>query len=82
MQLEKKIKKGGSYLSMDNLDINEEDNDSYDNKIESKKGSKIDIPDLKLDNESVILHPHYILEQAFSKVTAVGSSTVVIGIRN
>ena len=36
----------------------------------------------KLDNESVTLHPVFILEKAFSKVTAVGSSTVMVAIRN
>lgn len=37
---------------------------------------------LKLDSENVVLYPTYVLEQAFSKVTAAGSATAMVAIRN
>ena len=59
------MRKSGSYLSMENLDIEEEDEGEDESptmisvkKKDSKKN--IDIP--KLDSENVVLHPIYILE--------------------
>lgn len=86
----KKLKKSGSYLSMENLDVDEESqkSDNEDDAINDKSKDKLqntnanDLAGLKFDNESVILHPIYILGQAFHKVSAVGSSTALVGIRN
>jgi serine/threonine protein phosphatase PrpC len=36
----------------------------------------------KVDPEGITLHPTYILDKAFSKVDAVGSSTAMVAIRN
>jgi hypothetical protein len=48
-----------------------------------KKSSKSIMPIIKgSESENIILHPVFIMEQAFSKVSAVGSSTAMIGIRN
>lgn len=41
-----------------------------------------DLSSLKFDNESITLHPIYILGQSFQKVQAVGSSTACVAIRN
>lgn len=86
----KKLKKSGSYLSMENLDVDRESNrsdeedDATNDKSKDNKtnGNMNDLAGLKFDNESVILHPIYILGQAFHKVSAVGSSTAMVGIRN
>lgn len=86
----KKIRKQGSYLSMENLDVgddeefkdDEEEDEKESRNIRKKKSSIMEMPDLKVNSENIILHPVYILEKAFSKVTAVGSSTAMVGIRN
>ena len=82
--MQKKIRKSGSYLSMENLDIEEEsEEDEQDETTPSKKKDHItNDTSLKLDSESIVLFPIYILEQAFSKVVAVGSSTAMVAIRN
>lgn len=82
----KKIRKSGSYLSMENLDLNgddvEEDEEEEPEKKNGKNNQNNDLPSLRLDSENLTFHPVYILEQAFSKVNAVGSSTAMVAIRN
>ncbi len=75
------MRKSGSFLSMENLEV---DYDSSVSEDEYKKDTPKngDVSVLKYDIESIILHPIYILEQAFKKVTAVGSSTAMVAIRN
>jgi len=72
---------------MDNLGGGDDDNSvSEEENTDSAKGTNTrensDSNTLKFDKESVILHPIFILGQAFAKVTAVGSSTAMIAIRN
>lgn len=86
-QMMKKMRKSGSFLSMDNLGGGDDDNSvSEEENTDSAKGTNTrensDSNTLKFDKESVILHPIFILGQAFAKVTAVGSSTAMIAIRN
>ena len=69
--MNKKIRKTGSFLSMENLDIQEESEEDIDDNVHTAvyiKNSKKSLNSLKLDSESLVLHPVYILEQAFSKV--------------
>ena len=79
---------------MENLDYDNDAEEEKDNsisedddkdKLKDGKNNKLStniefLP--KLDSENVILHPIFILEQAFSKVKAVGSSTALVAIRN
>lgn len=70
---------------MENLggDDSDKDNESEDDADKIKSPSKVgDLENLKFDQESIILHPIFILGQAFTKVKAVGSSTALVGIRN
>jgi hypothetical protein len=64
----KKMKKVGSYLSMENLgdddnDDEEEDDDSENNNV-SRKQSQLSVEknELRLDSENVVLYPIYVLE--------------------
>lgn len=82
----KKMRKSGSYLSMENLDAGEpsvSDEEILDDDSPLPKQFKDNTANgLKFDKESITLHPIFILGQAFSKVSAVGSSTAMIAIRN
>lgn len=86
MQNKKKIRKVGSYLSMDNFggadkddsSVSERESDSNSENNSKAKGS----PNLKVDSESLALDPTFILEKAYSTITAVGSSTAMVAIRN
>jgi hypothetical protein len=62
----KKMRKNGSYLSMENLDVDGAVNSSLsdDGNVDGEKAKN----ELKLDNESITLHPIYILSQSFSKL--------------
>ena len=73
-----KMRKNGSFLSMENLDVEAAEHSSCSEDGSVDKGKS----DPKLDNESITLHPIYILSQAFSKLQAVGSSTALVAIRN
>ena len=94
-----KMKKSASYLSMENLDLNdetlnEEDGESQDSDTEEKKtkntldpgtastatGTNSNTNQLDLENASI--EPTYILNRAFQRVSAVGSSTALVAIRN
>lgn len=75
----KKMRKSGSYLSMENLEIEGEQSLSEDDDP-PKRGK--DCKQLKFDHESITLHPIYILAQSYHKVENVGSSTAMIAIRN
>ena len=78
----KKIKRRGSYLSMENLDpaADEQSQGSDTEQSMSPEETPMEEPEQSTDN--VTLHPSFILQQAFSRVKAVGSSTAMIGIRN
>ena len=58
--------------------LEEEEDGETPDKIQMRKSSQLPV----LDYENVILHPIYILQQAFSKVTDVGSATALVAIRN
>lgn len=62
----KKMRKSGSYLSMENLDAGDESSISEeDNNNDNKKGDEYknggDLNSPKFDTENIILHPIYIL---------------------
>lgn len=96
IEIIKKMRKNGSYLSMENLDVNieqyesssvESDEESPEPKKEKKRKAqqqtkKESNEQLKFDNESITLHPIFILERAFSRVSSVGSATAMVAIRN
>lgn len=71
---------------MENLDPGVSDHSLSDE--EKDKDSDEDIKKdhqnlaLGLSKENIIIHPENVLETSFSKVTAVGSATALIGIRN
>lgn len=95
-----RIKKQKSYLSMENLDVgdDEDGNEDQEGSISSgtdenrnspkkvmntspkKKEESQIMP--KINSENVVLHPIFILQKAFTKVSAVGSSTALVAIRN
>lgn len=87
-QKKNQLKKSASYLSMENLDIQEEDETNPDDEDgeegnDSKPDENADTPSKsKLNTEQMNVEPTYILEKAFRRLTAVGSSTALIGIRN
>jgi hypothetical protein len=65
----KKMKKVGSYLSMENLgDDNDEDeelsNDDSETNAVGRKQSQLSVEknELRLDSENVVLYPIYVLE--------------------
>ena len=86
------MRKSGSYLSMENLDVGDNSSVSNEGDDATKEDDKTndntscnannDHTSLKFDNECITLHPIYILGQAFTKVSAVGSSTALVAIRN
>jgi hypothetical protein len=93
------MKKTASYLSMENLDLNEEENnmaeeeESHESDEEGKKSKFLTVgrePSTTatngnsntIDQESVCIDPTFILNKGFQKVTAVGSSTALVAIRN
>lgn len=81
----KKFRKSASLLSMENLDVDRDSvSDNDDEEQPNQNGNKKEngLAGLKVDSEHVILHPIFVLGQAFQKVSAVGSSTAMIGIRN
>lgn len=58
----KKMRKNGSFLSMENLDVEGGSSISEDG---DTKHENTDTSNLKFDNECITLHPIYILGQAF-----------------
>lgn len=79
----KKIKKSGSYLSMENLGFDDHNSSSEEEEEVKVNNNGIHQSDLEaLEEENVELHPIFILQQAFSKVNAVGSSTALVAARN
>jgi hypothetical protein len=83
-----KMKKSASYLSMENLDI-EEESAGEENEEESgeEEGSangsgKGGDGEKKVDFEKQKVEPTYVLDKAFKRMTAVGSSTALVAIRN
>ena len=92
------MKKSASDLSMENLGLNDEENgEQGDESQESdgddhlKKTSNLLDPgnastaagtNNLLDVEVVSIDPTFILNKGFKKVTAVGSSTALVAIRN
>jgi len=79
----KKLRRRGSYISMENLlvDANEEEDENAERRVKPKI-SETDINNIKVDHEGITVEPIFVLSQAFDKVKAVGSSTVLVGIRN
>jgi serine/threonine protein phosphatase PrpC len=73
-----KLKKSSSYLSMENLDLNEEEEISEEDKVEELPEEST----LPIKSEQVSIDPTFILNKAFQRVTAVGSSTALVAIRN
>jgi hypothetical protein len=74
----KKMRKNASCLSMENLNL-EDDNEDEKNLSESMKSSDLEDESKKvtphsnngtpkLDSENVVLHPIFILEKAFVRV--------------
>eukprot|EP00347_Sterkiella_histriomuscorum_P016864 403351556 len=84
VQIMKKMRRSGSYLSMENLDVEVDSDQSLEDETDDKTqtNNANDLSSLKFESENIILHPIYILEKAFHKVQAVGSSTALVGIRN
>lgn len=76
--MDKKMKKSASYMSMENLDQEDEspNSDKDEEPEESKHGPSL------LEQESITIEPTYILHKAFERMTAVGSSTALIAVRN
>jgi hypothetical protein len=72
-----KLKKSSSYLSMENLDFKEEESPS-DGEENLTLGDLAPI----IKSEQVTIDPTFILNKAFQKITAVGSSTALVAIRN
>lgn len=87
-QKKSQLKKSASYLSMENLDIQETNAEDDDSEGDDERPSKNKSPPSKAeatasrDHEGLSVEPTYILDQAFKRLTAVGSSTALIGIRN
>ena len=75
---DKKMKKSASYMSMENLDQEDETplSDRDEEPEESKHGSSL------MEQETVTIEPTYILHKAYERLTAVGSSTALIAVRN
>ena len=90
-KLLKKMQKTGSYLSLDNLGMDDEEDEDEDEKTKKEEEEKKQKEEEKLektkecsaeDAEKVTIHPIFVLERSFKKVTAVGSATACIGLRN
>jgi len=75
----KKMRKRGSFISMENLLANDDDDENADDSdsesaeerkySNGKKGTATnDTTNSKIDTESVVLHPVFILEKGFSRV--------------
>jgi hypothetical protein len=69
---------------MENLDLNDDAN--FDEDEEEEKGAEAIVHESShqevLSIESISIDPTFILNKAFQKVTAVGSSTALVAIRN
>jgi hypothetical protein len=79
----KKLKKSASYLSMENLDIEEkEPSEDEEQPDEPLGGGGAGTSSSKREQEQINLEPTYILDQAFKRMNAVGSSTALVAIRN
>jgi hypothetical protein len=70
------MRKKGSFLSMENLIEAVEEDDK------GKSNDTNDVDMINKDLETITVHPIFILSQAYSRVTAVGSSTALVAIRN
>ena len=73
------MKRRASYMSMENLDMEEsipEADEQAEEEEESKHGSTL------LEQESINIEPSFILHRAFTRMTAVGSSTALVAVRN
>ena len=59
----KKMRRSGSYLSMENLDVDVDSVESLEDEIDDKTETNNvnDLSSLKFDSENIILHPIYIL---------------------
>lgn len=64
----KKMRRTGSYLSMENLEVDGNSSVSNDGDDKDEKTKNEEFSGLKFDNESITLHPIYILGQSFQKV--------------
>eukprot|EP00349_Pseudokeronopsis_sp_Brazil_P008237 CAMPEP_0202965600 /NCGR_PEP_ID=MMETSP1396-20130829/9514_1 /ASSEMBLY_ACC=CAM_ASM_000872 /TAXON_ID= /ORGANISM="Pseudokeronopsis sp., Strain Brazil" /LENGTH=112 /DNA_ID=CAMNT_0049688363 /DNA_START=1577 /DNA_END=1917 /DNA_ORIENTATION=+ len=69
-----------SYLSMENIIVDDESDMSPSDA--SDRAREEDLPLSGLSSENVIIHPENVLENAFRKLTTVGSATALVGIRN
>ena len=94
------MKRSASYLSMENLDLNEDENGEQGNESQESDADDLKKPSNLLDPgnasttagtntnsnpldiEVVSIDPTYILNRGFKKVSAVGSSTALVAIRN
>mmetsp|Transcript_47329 Transcript_47329/g.34620 ORF Transcript_47329/g.34620 Transcript_47329/m.34620 type:complete len:102 (+) Transcript_47329:535-840(+) len=79
-QMMRKLKKSKSYLSMENIIVDDESDMSPSDA--SDRAREEDLPLSGLSSENVIIHPENVLENAFRKLTTVGSATALVGIRN
>ena len=85
-QILKKMRKKGSFLSMENL-IEQADEEiaqkkKGDDQDNTETSIQVDQDSASKDLENVTVYPIFILSQSFAKVTAVGSSTAMVAIRN